>query len=351
MCKFKIKSKSKNYYVFFSNNLISSLKLNLHKNDFIIADKKILQYLNNLRFISTNNIISITANEKTKDYRIIGNIISKLINGKFSKKNKLIVIGGGITQDIGSFISHIIFRGVDWIYIPTTLLSQADSCIGSKISINFNNYKNLLGNYNPPNKIFINTNFLNSLNKKDIYSGIGEMLHYFLISSKKDYSFFKKNIKSFIKSKKSLLETTIKKCLKIKQKFIEKDEFDKGIRIYLNYGHTFGHALESYTKYKIPHGIAVCHGINISNYISFKLNLLSKTDYDDIYKTVKIITKNYPLNKINVKKFCQIILKDKKTINGVPRFIFLKKPGLPILKSIKLNKTFENYLSSYFINQ
>lgn len=346
--KIRVISKLKKYEVLFNNNLQSILNKNYNNNDIIIIDKKVYNSINSKILFKKKKILKISVNEKAKEYSNIGTIINGLLNINFTKKNKLIVIGGGVTQDISSFISHVLFRGVDWVYLPTTLLSQADSCIGSKISVNFKNYKNLIGNYNPPNKIYVNSNFLKTLNKKDIYSGIGEMLHYFVISSEKNFKFFNKNFKLLINSNLNVIENFISKCLKIKKKYIEKDEFEKNIRIYLNYGHTIGHAIESYFNYKIPHGVSVSHGISFVNYISFKSKMLSKKNFDNIKDITDTITNNYKISNINVEKLYRIILKDKKNVNGVIRLILIKKPGIPIIKNIYKKEILTKYLHEYF---
>jgi len=342
-----IKSKIKKYDVYFENNLKKIINQNYNDNDVILIDNKVYKKFDKNNLIK-KKVIKLSINERAKEYYQIGNIINKLININFSKKNKLIVIGGGITQDISSFISHIIFRGVDWIYVPTTLLSQADSCIGSKISINFKKYKNLIGNYNPPTKIYICENFLKTIQKKDILSGIGEMLHYFIISSNKDLNNFSKNIDNFINLNNNIVNQYIKLCLNIKKKFIEKDEFDNKERIFLNYGHTFGHAIESIENYKIPHGISVCYGIDIVNYISYKLNCLSKANYLKINNIIKIITKDYPIKKLNINKLYKIILKDKKTLNGEIRLVLISAPGKPFIKQFKKNNNLKRFIIDYF---
>ena len=348
--KINIHSKIKKYEVFFDKNFEKTINKSYAENDIILIDKTVFKYISNKKLFKKKKIIKISVSENTKDYNYISKIINALLKINFTKKNKLIVIGGGITQDVSSFISHILFRGVEWIYIPTTLLSQADSCIGSKISINFENYKNLIGNYNPPNKVYINTNFLKTLDKRDILSGVGEMLHYFIISSKNDFIYFKKNFDSLINFNSNTIEAFINKCLKIKKKYIEKDEFEKNIRIFLNYGHTIGHAIESYFNYKIPHGISVCHGISFVNYVSYKRKILSKKNFDEIKKITDVITNDYKINKINSEKLYKIILKDKKNLNGIIRLILIQNYGKPLIKKIYKKDTLINYLNDYFNN-
>ena len=190
----KIKSSIRNYTVEFSNNFIKSIDQIYNDGDIIIFDNILYTpELDKYRCIQLYNVT-----EQTKDFNNISTIINSII-GKFNKKNKLIAIGGGITQDVVGFISSILFRGVEWIFYPTTLLAQGDSCIGGKTSINFNTYKNQLGNFYPPYKVIVCNEFLDTLTKIDIKSGLGEMLHFFLVSSKADYDFFIKNQHDFKK--------------------------------------------------------------------------------------------------------------------------------------------------------
>jgi len=176
------------------------------------------------------------------------------------------------------------------------------------------------------------------------------MLHYFIISSKNDFIYFKKNFDSLINFNSNTIEAFINKCLKIKKKYIEKDEFEKNIRIFLNYGHTIGHAIESYFNYKIPHGISVCHGISFVNYVSYKRKILSKKNFDEIKKITDVITNDYKINKINSEKLYKIILKDKKNLNGIIRLILIQNYGKPLIKKIYKKDTLINYLNDYFNN-
>ena len=215
-----IKSSIHNYRLKFINNLSSILKKEISEDDVIIVDRKILNlYPNIKKTIKLNKIIEIKSNEDSKSFIGLISTIKKILKKDFKKKNKLIAIGGGVIQDITSFTASILFRGVNWIFFPTTLLSQGDSCIGSKTSINFDSFKNQLGNFYPPLKIFIYLKFLDTLNKNEIYSGLGEMSHYFIIDGFKSFvllkNFFliKKNINQYLKS-------LIIKSLKIKKNIL-----------------------------------------------------------------------------------------------------------------------------------
>ena len=249
----KIKSSLRDYEVIYIKKLTDVAdKLGSYtEKDVIIVDKKVKDMWSSLFFEVTAQIIEINATEKTKSYYKIGDVIEQLIKNGFKKTGRIVAIGGGITQDICGFISSIMFRGVSWDFFPTTLLAQGDSCIGGKTSVNFGDYKNQLGNFNPPNRIMIYSNFVETLPMKDIRSGVGEMLHFYLCSNETDFELFKEEWRAKWGNIYAI-NKVVKRCLEIKKGYIEKDEFDKGERLVLNYGHTFGHAIESITDNKIP---------------------------------------------------------------------------------------------------
>jgi len=327
----KIKSSIQNYTVEFSNNFIESIDQIYNKGDIIIIDNKIYyEELEKYTCILLNNV-----SEQTKDFDNISNVINSII-GNFNKKNKLIAVGGGITQDVVGFISSILFRGVDWVFYPTTLLAQGDSCIGGKTSINFSTYKNQLGNFYPPCEIIICNEFLNTLTEIDIKSGLGEMLHFFLVSSKADYKFFVKNQHDFNKL------TT--RCLDIKRSYIEIDEFDKHERLILNYGHTFGHAIESVTNNTVAHGIAVSLGMDVANFISYKKGYITYELFKRIQKTLISIYEELKLPEID--KLIIALKKDKKNISNKLNCVLTNGPGDMFLEEVEYSNI-QTYLKEY----
>lgn len=340
---FKIKSKIQSYQVIFNGNLKKSLS-KFEKNTVFIIDSRVYTiYLKNI--IKDQKYIKLSSHEGTKDFLNLSKLIRFFINN-VSKNTKVIAVGGGVIQDVTSFLSSIFKRGVDWYFFPTTIISQGDSCIGGKTSINYNKIKNQLGNFYPPKKIIINPIFLKNISKKEIYSGLGEMGHYFFLSSIKDYKYYKNFLLSYSSKKKLNFNEIIFKSLNIKKRYIEKDEFDKNIRLKLNYGHTFGHAIENLTK--IPHGIAVAHGMNISNFVSFKLGYLDLNQFDDMKKTLNMILKKNPIRKINLKKFLELLKKDKKSTNKNIRVVLSKGVGKMFLKKIDDEKKLYQILNEYF---
>ena len=340
--KLNVKSKMHNYSVYFEkhiNKIFQSLpKESVYIVDSFVYKNFLKQYLKNKKFICINS------NEKNKDFISLPRIINFFIKN-VSKDTKVISVGGGVVQDITSFICSIFKRGVEWFFIPTTIISQGDSCIGGKTSINYQGIKNQLGNFYPPKRIILNPNFIKKLPKKEFFSGLGEMGHYFFLSNKKDYLFYKNSLKKINAKKKLDIYKIIFRSLVIKKKYIEKDEFDKNIRLNLNYGHTFGHAIENLTN--LPHGISVAHGMDISNYISFKNNFITHETYLEMRETLDMIIKHYKIKKINIGKLLHLIKKDKKSTKKNIRVILTKGIGRMLISKINDEVKFMKDLNEY----
>jgi 3-dehydroquinate synthase len=290
-------------------------------------------------FQNVENKMLFDAVEDNKNIESVLKLIDELYNLKFNKKNKLIVIGGGITQDVGGFAAAIYKRGTNWVFIPTTILSMTDSCIGSKVSINRGS-KNMLGMFIAPNEIYVSDYFLKSLSNDDIISGLGESLKLSLIGGKNAYKYFLEQY-----SKKKYINI-IKLSSLIKKQLIEHDEFDENERKVLNYGHTIGHAIECTTNYFIPHGIAVLIGMYIKN----------KLFYEDKHKEINVLI----LEMIN-KKFFEVefdydifikhILSDKKNNGNEICFILFEDVGKTkfLFKNLEeINTTLKKIILSLF---
>ncbi len=202
--------------------------------------------------------------------------ICELLTTMPSKRNThLVSIGGGIVQDITGFVATSIYRGIPWTFYPTTLLSACDSCIGGKSSLNYKKFKNLLGTFYPPDTINIYQPIFKTLTNKDYASGLGEVVKFNVIAGHDRFDAFENDIDGILEHDYSLLYQYIETSLAFKKKFIEEDEFDQGVRVLLNFAHTFGHAYEVSSQYKIPHGLAVAMGMITANYISVLRGYLS----------------------------------------------------------------------------
>ncbi len=348
---FEVKSKITGTY---SVNFISELKSQLIKvidnGDviFVIDENLISLFRDDFdEIIKTQRFVLITSEEKSKTIDYAQEVIRKLISLNVRKNDKLIAVGGGITQDIVAFVSSILYRGVEWYFFPTTLLAQCDSCIGSKSSINFDQFKNLIGTFNPPKSIFIYNEFLATLTESEIRSGIGEMLHYFFTDGINLAQEISDQYDELLINR-SKLPYFISNSLKIKKSIIEVDEFDTSIRHIFNYGHTFGHAIEAITNYAIPHGQAISIGMDLANFIALEKEILSREDFELMHS---ILIKNIPtfkINEENIENYCLALSRDKKNKGNKLGSILSKGPGKIEKIFIDIDEQLKNIILKYF---
>ena len=346
--KLEIKSNIKDYSVTLVDDFSKTLVESSLEKSFIVIDQAVFRLYNKrLQGILQKGkylVIEATEFHKTLDY--IEVVIKTLIDNGIKKNNILMAIGGGIIQDITGFVASILFRGIEWSFYPTTLLAQCDSCIGSKTSINVGEFKNQVGTFYPPQQLILDINFLKTLSPTDLKSGLGEIIKVHLLDGESSLRY----ITSHYTQDSSDLATfreMILRSLRIKRDIIEKDEFDKNYRNILNYGHTFGHAIESITGYKVCHGQAVTVGMDIANYISLRLAMLPQKSYKLMRKALE---KNYPefrLGKEQVEPLLVALSKDKKNIDQDLSLILTKGPGEMLKMKLPMDKSLKGYLKDY----
>ena len=352
MFRMEIRSSIRDYTLNIIDDFKTSLDEIYMEGDFLFVDEKVYNLFEGKldNYIWNDKLIKIQALEETKSYSNLAPIIEKLIEGGFKKNHTLFAIGGGITQDTTAFIASIMYRGVDWVFFPTTLLAQGDSCIGSKTSINFGKYKNQIGNFYSPREIFIDLNFLKTLDERDLTSGLGEMAHYFLVSSEEDFQRYCKDY-PLVKKDYDALKKLLIRSLEIKKSYIEIDEFDKKERQVFNYGHSFGHAIESLTGYRIPHGVAVSIGMDIANFMSVKYGYLEESKREEIRILLRQIWSGYTIDDIDLKGLEIALKKDKKNKGDLLGLILSKGPGKTFKAFKELNTEFSLWLKEYFYKE
>ena len=308
-----IQSQAGAYLAQFSDGLLDDPSLLLVGTPHFIVDANVSRlYADKLvAVLSCPNVIVIEATEENKSIERVIPVIERLVLNGIRRDHVLVAIGGGIIQDITCFIASTLLRGVPWKFVPTTLLAQADSCIGSKSSINLGVTKNILGTFNPPREIYICTVFLDTLERKDVNSGIGEILKVHAIDSSTAFDHAAADYARMLADRKTLL-AYIRDALVIKRRYIELDEFDRGIRNIFNYGHSFGHAIESATNFLVPHGIAVSMGMDMANHIASKRGLLPESRYLAMSPVLRMNYAEYSEVEIHIEALLGALLKDKK---------------------------------------
>ena len=296
--------------------------------DVVLVDENVQR----LYGVKHEKMIVVSATEENKSMEMVLNICEQLLSFGFNKGNRLVVIGGGIIQDLGAYTAKTFKRGVDWIFYPTTLLSQCDSCIGGKTALNFKTYKNQLALFSAPSEVIIDVNFLNTLTKEDIVSGYGEIVKLFLIGGQ-----------SYLDMIDSTdMEQLIYHSLSIKKAVIEFDEFEKSERRSLNYGHSFGHVIEPMVNYEIPHGEAVLLGIQI-------VNLL----FDNNETITNLINKFTSLQKIkglDIQKLVDGLKTDKKSVGKSISFVRVDTPGNTIFTNVQIDDELRERVYEVFAN-
>ena len=316
------------YEVEFNINSITDLVREPHYDHIFIIDKNVSEiYQEQIEpILSKERYLIIEASEKNKSLNKFPNYIQKLVDLGVTRDQSLIAIGGGIIQDITCFIASTLMRGIEWDFYPTTLLAQSDSCIGSKSSINSGDIKNILGTFNPPRKIILDVSFLETLERDEVYSGIGEMIKVHAINSPESFDDISDNYEKLLNSGE-LIEEYIYRSLLMKKNLIEMDEFDKNERNVMNYGHSFGHAIETATNYSIPHGIAVTIGMDMANYIAVKINQSSDTIFRKMHQVLEKNASEYRNHPIDHELVLAALYKDKKNTKDKLRLILPDNNG------------------------
>lgn len=352
MDKLIIKSRIRDFSVEFVDDFTFIDKLLDIKNYVVIVGQIVYKHYKNTIFsqFPKNRLIVIKLEEQTKTLDTVIIIYKKLLPLAAKKNLTLISFGGGINQDVTGFTASTLYRGINWIYVPTTLLAMADSAIGLKTSLNHDSYKNVLGTFYPPSSIYICTDFLNTLKKADYLSGVGEVIK-FMLMKKDPIKNLDDSIKKIEKLKlnddKKFMINVIKESIEIKKSYMEGDEFDLGRRNLLNYGHEFGHALESTSNFEVPHGIGVIIGIIFANFVSVQRGWIDGKLNDKINKFLllpNIKTMKLKSEYFDYKTLLEKIKKDKKRISDKLPLVLLNKNIDPIKITDLEFEEFENAL-------
>lgn len=341
MKKINIEVSYSSYPVFAGRSILFQLKQQLKKycryrNYFVVVDRNVAKHhLKNIKkAIGRHRKIiyyELKSGENSKSHEQLRKIYESLIYNNFGRDSLMIAIGGGVTGDLAGYCAATYMRGLQLVHIPTTLLAAVDSSIGGKTAINLNGYKNIIGAFHQPEMVLIDTEFLKTLPKKEFISGMGEVIKYAYISSPELYDLINENFDRIFNKEEKIIDEIILKCAAIKAGVVSNDERENGLRKILNFGHTFGHAIESAAGFKLRHGECVVYGIVAELFLSNKIGVLTRK------KLIKYLELPGRLNLKNVlvdldfEKIYENMYVDKKNRNGKINFVLLSNLGKILL--------------------
>jgi len=324
--KISVQSSPRPYNVIFKDNIFSYIKKNINTKEFsyvFFIDENIARiYKDQISFMSEHPYKSFHAIEELKNVDAAFDLCDLLLECNANRKTILYVIGGGVMQDIGAYAAATFKRGIPWIYVPTTLLGQSDSCVGGKTGLNYKHTKNLIALFSAPRKVLIDPMFISTLSPNDIFSGHGEILRLVLTGGKEVFDIYKNLIIDIKRSNNSLLRPDLEKMVKliklsllVKKAVVENDEFEINIRKSMNYGHSIGHAVEILSNHTIPHGQAVAIGILVENliakeYLSLPINIIEEVE--EMAKEIISSDSLQSLKQISNKSIIDVMRRDKK---------------------------------------
>lgn len=338
----KIKSNIHDYTVNIETDFSFADELTKRQNTLYVIDKNVYSLYRETLFTSIPNdrLMIIEALEDNKIIETALEICEVMTHIPAKRNAHLVSFGGGIIQDITGFAANILYRGVHWTFVPTTLLAACDSCIGGKTSINYKHYKNLLGTFFPPEQIYICPLFFKTLSNKDFMSGLGEVVKFNIMSGVEGLARIEDDTRILLQRDEKMLSNYLESSLIYKKAFVEEDEFDRGIRIHLNFAHTFGHAFETVSNYFIPHGTAVAMGMIVANRISLKRGYLQETLVSRSENILsQIIDAEYVRYNFEITKLIDAIRKDKKqTSDELTAILLYDNMKLGVFKDLRLEE-------------
>lgn len=342
MKKIKISLSTKSYEVLIDKNIYRILLneisgKNLNRNIVLIIDENVYKFHNDYLkkvFKNYQNKVKyyiLKPGENSKSYKELNKIYSFLIENEFGRDSIIAAIGGGVTGDLAGYAAATYMRGIQLIHIPTTLLAAVDSSIGGKTGINFEKKKNMIGSFYQPDLVLIDTNFLSTLPEKEVTSGIGEVIKYAFLADEDFFSYVNENLQKIYNKDEKVLEEIIYRSALIKASVVSDDEKELWLRKILNFGHTFGHAIESLLNFKIKHGEAVITGLICALYLSNKIGAINKKELNKFLLLPQKINLPKISASINAEKIYNLMKLDKKSRNGKINFVLTSGIGKTLI--------------------
>lgn len=265
--------------------------------------------------------------EPSKNLDVVRNLYTYLIENKFDRKDILVALGGGVVGDLTGYTAATYLRGIDFIQVPTSLLSQVDSSIGGKTGVDFDSYKNMVGAFHMPKLVYMNINVLNTLSTRQFNSGMGEIVKHGLIKDLEYFDWINANEAAIKSLDVAALGKLIYGSNIVKKNVVENDPTEKGERALLNFGHTLGHAIEKYMNFEFLHGECVFIGMQLSAIISYNKGYISEADKNAIFEAIKPYEVPVLPKDLDIDKVIAYTKNDKKVVGNKIKFVLLNKIG------------------------
>ncbi|ACI19103.1 3-dehydroquinate synthase [Dictyoglomus thermophilum] len=330
MEELRVELKDKKYPIYIGYDILKKFLKNYRDNysfSFIITHSFLYDLYKEDLEISQEGIIYVPVGEKSKSFKEVIRISRELAQRGADRKSAIFAFGGGVIGDLTGFVASIYMRGIRYIQIPTTLLAQVDSSIGGKTGINIKEGKNLIGTFYHPDAVIIDIKTLNTLPEREYRSGIAEVIKYGMIMNQSLFNFLEKNTTSILNKDIDILSHIIRESLICKKYVVEKDEKESSLRMILNFGHTFGHAIEAKGGYKrFLHGEAVAIGMFLATYLAYKIGFCDYSVLKRLQDT--LLSFGFDLNNpYRIEDLVGYIKRDKKAYGGKIRLILPKEIG------------------------
>lgn len=328
--------------------IADALPSGLGPSDRLIVDRSVQRLHPGVSLLAGDDqTFCVTADEQLKSLDGVLSVLTWLLESGFGRGGTLHAIGGGTVQDVACFVASILHRGCQWVFVPTTLIAQGDSCIGSKSSINHGGYKNQLGTFFPPAKVIIDEAFLTTLPPREVQSGVGEMLHYAPLGDEATFAAYEAALAGGWRQIASReLVTLAMLSLGVKQPYVELDEFDAGPRKVLNLGHTFGHALEFGGGGAIAHGVAVAYGIDMASRYAHQRGILDAAGRSRIARLVRKVVDGGEIASVTGECMLDGMRRDKKRAGEDIELVLVEGIGKPVRVTVPLDERLVAFLDN-----
>lgn len=332
MEKIKVNLSDKSYDIHIGRGILKDIEDLIEPNNeqnFLISDENVYSlYGNYFKNLKGYEKIIVKPGEQSKSLETASYVLEQMLSYGGSRKSKVIAFGGGVVGDLGGFCSSVFMRGIEYIQIPTTILAQVDSSIGGKTGINFQNHKNIVGTFYQPSKVIMDLDLIQSLSQREILNGLGEIVKYGIIYDYEFFKYLKGNIDNIRKIHWDVMTYVIRRCCEIKSEIVSKDEKEQNLRKILNFGHTFGHGLESITNFsKYSHGEAVIIGMYYETLLGKTLGTLREEYFREIIGLLYSLKVNFDVKDYPLANLIDIMSKDKKSYDGKISFILPTERG------------------------